>query len=318
MPFAYPVHRTLVLVAQPEYLATDDLLLIRDKITAQAPDIRVLVVGRSDSARLIDESLWKRPALTVSFGPLGSFRPLRGILFCNEAIPKIEQFRRMTASGISTPRTAIFKFGMNLPPDEWKDFCILKPANLSITSSGRGIYLFRRDRLKTIKPEDLPPDHFARREEMLVQSFIDSGPTFKVYRCLTLFGEVIYQNVSEDPEPRSSLEVADEVIEAIVPEPRRSRATPRIDTDPRVMAFAASIHKAFADTPLLGCDIIQEEHTGDLYAIEVNAGGNVWHLSSPRTRDFRSISKIQEYLKTFKSYDKAALSLIRATRRHAA
>ena len=115
MPFAYPVHRTLILVAQPEYLATDDLLLIREKIAAQAPDIRVLVVGRADAARLIDASLWQRPALTVSFGPLGKFRPLRGQVFCNETIPKIEQFRRMTANGTTSPRTALFQFGMDLP-----------------------------------------------------------------------------------------------------------------------------------------------------------------------------------------------------------
>jgi len=63
------------------------------------------------------------------------------------------------------------------------------------------------------------------------------------------------------------------------------------------MAFAASVHAVFPDMPLLGCDIVREHATGRLHAIEVNAGGNVWHLSSPRTSNWRSITKIQDYLR---------------------
>jgi hypothetical protein len=206
---------------------------------------------------------------------------------------------------------------MDLPFEEWGEFCILKPADLSVTSSGRGICLYRRNRLEKLTLQVLPMDHYARKGQMVVQAFVNSGPRFRVYRCLTLFGEVIYQNISEDPEPHPSLDSADEVIEGLLPEPNRSRSTPRIDTDPEVMAFGSSVHRAFPDVPLLGIDILRDTETGQLYAIEVNAGGNVWHLSSPRTQASRSITKVQQYLKTFQSYDKAALALIRAARRHA-
>lgn len=103
----------------------------------------------------------------------------------------------------------------------------------------------------------------------------------------------------------------------MVPEPPRNRTVPRINTEPDIMAFAATIQSAFPDIPLLGCDIVKEIPGNRLHAIEVNAGGNVWHLSSPRTSGSRTITKIQSYLKTFESYDKAALALIRATRRRA-
>jgi hypothetical protein len=317
MPFAHPVKRTLLLVAQPEYLATDDLFLIRDKIAGQAPDLTVLVVGRGDRAELLAASLWQRPVLTVSFGPMGSFRPLRGAVLFNRAVAKIEQFAKLAAAGIATPMTAVFRFGMPLERSVWGDLCVLKPADLSNTSSGRGLYLYRTARLERLTEEALPEAHHARLGPMLVQSFVDTGPHFRVYRCLTLFGEAIYQNLSEDPETHPPLEASDDVIETIHPEPHRARAAPRLDTDPEVMSFAGRIHTAFPDVPLLGCDIVREHATGRLFAIEVNAGGNVWHLSSPRTQAFRSISKIQDYLKTFQSYDKAALALIRAARRHA-
>ena len=317
MPFVHPLHRTLLLVAQPEYLATDDLLVIRDKIVGQAPDLRVLVVGRADRADLIDRALWQRPTLTVSFGPLGKFRSLRGPIFFNQAVPKLDQFRQMSALGVCTPKTALFRPGMALPLEQWGEFCILKPADLSVTSTGRGIYLYRRHRLGAFTLSELPLDHYARSGRMIVQAFVNSGPHFSVYRCLTLFGEVIYQSISEDPEPHPSLDSPDAVIESLLPEPSRSRTAPRIDTDPEVMAFGSSVHRAFPEIPLLGVDILRDFETGQLYAIEVNAGGNVWHLSSPRTQVSRSITKVQQYLKTFQSYDKAALALIRATRRHA-
>jgi hypothetical protein len=83
------------------------------------------------------------------------------------------------------------------------------------------------------------------------------------------------------------------------------------------MSFASSLHNVFPSIPLLGCDILKEQGTGNLYALEVNAGGNVWHLSSPRTQGSRTITKTLEYVKTFQPFDRAALALIRMTRQHA-
>lgn len=317
MPFAYPVQRTLILVAQPEYLATDDLFILREHIQKQAPDIKVFVVGRSDRADAINQEYWRRQTLTVSFGPLGKFKPLRGEIFANHPVAKLDQYQLMAAAGVSTPKTALFQFGMDLPVEQWGEFCVLKPANLEMSSSGRGLYLLRSRRLAAITADDLPADHLARREKMIVQSFIDTGPRFAVYRSLTLFGEIVYQNLAEAPEPHPSLASDDSIVEGIHPEPPRALTAPRINTDADIMAFASSIHKAFPTIPLLGCDIVKDHATGQPYVIEVNAGGNVWHLSSPRTRDSRSITKIQNYLRTFQSYEKAATALVRAARRHA-
>lgn len=255
--------------------------------------------------------------MTVSFGPLGKFRPPRGPVLWNRAISKIEQFQRFLDAGIRTPKTSLFHFGMNLPEDEWGGLCILKPASLEMTSSGRGLYLFRTKRLESLSATELPEGHFATKNPMLVQSFIETGTRFKVYRTLTLFGEVIYQNMTEAQSEHPALTSSDAEIESILPEPPRSLSGPAINLEADVMSFASKIHTAFPAIPLLGCDILKEHGTGNLYALEVNAGGNVWHLSSPRTQGSRTITKTLEYVKTFHPFDKAALALISITRRNA-
>ena len=317
MPVAYPVKRSLVIIAQPQHLATDELFLIRDNIKAKAPDIHVLIAGRNDSAELIDAKFWGQPAITVSFGPLGKFKPPRGPVLWNRAISKIDQFHRLSDAGIRTPKTSLFHFGMKLPAEEWGEFCILKPANLEMTSNGYGLFLFRTKRLETLSASELPEGHFAAKNPMLVQSFIETGSRFRVYRTLTLFGEVIYQNMSEAQTEHPALTSSDSEIERILPEPPRSLTVPTINVEPDVMRFASSLHNAFPVIPLLGCDILKEQGTGNLYALEVNAGGNVWHLSSPRTQGSRTITKTLEYVKTFQPFDRAAVALIRMTRRHA-
>lgn len=317
VPFYHPIERGLILVAQPEYMSPSDVFLIRGKIHSIAPDIKVMIVGRSDRADLISREFWNRPILTVSFGPMGRFNPLRGKVLQNRPIPKLHQYARLKNYDVMTPRTAKFDFGMALPIQEWGNFCILKPADLNITSSGRGIYLYRSERLERLVLDALPRQHMAASNPMIVQSFIDTGPRFTVYRCLTLFGERIYQNKTQSPENHPPLHSNDAIIESIVPEPPRSKSIPEINADPDIAIFAKKISEAFSEIPLLGCDILKEEKSGNLYAIEVNAGGNVWHLSSPRTEKTRSATKTQLYVKAFKPFDVAARSLVRAVRRYA-
>lgn len=50
----------------------------------------------------------------------------------------------------------------------------------------------------------------------------------------------------------------------------------------RIIEFAERIHRAFPTIPLLGSDIVEEVGTGILYALEVNAIGWTFHLTSPR------------------------------------
>ena len=42
------------------------------------------------------------------------------------------------------------------------------------------------------------------------------------------------------------------------------------------MALGIKIAEAFPGLPLLGIDIVKHSETGELFALEVNGGGNTW------------------------------------------
>jgi hypothetical protein len=88
---------------------------------------------------------------------------------------------------------------------------------------------------------------------------------------------------------------------------------------PDVHEFARKIASAFPAVPLLGCDIVKDIHTGELHALEVNAGGDVWHFSSPFLAEIRAKHpNIEKSMKAqYGAFDVAAKALIRATRQMA-
>lgn len=314
MPFLFPTRRNLLLIAQPAYLATQDLFLIRDLIHKSAPDVNTFIVGSQDNPSLMDPSIWRHPSITVSFAAPGQFVAPRGPLLANRPIHKVDQFKALSAAGISTPLTKRFIFGEALNEAIWGPLVILKPADFSMTSSGTDLYLFRTSRISEIRPVDVKSRHQKISNDMILQQFINTGDYFSVYRSLTLFGEVLYQNLAVAPEPHPPLDSSDEIIESILPEPDRSKTIPLINFESDVMNFAKCVATAFPDVPLLGCDILREKASGKLYALEVNAGGNVWHFSSPRTQKWRRVDRVMEYVKAFDSFNVAAQVLIRVTR----
>jgi D-alanine-D-alanine ligase-like ATP-grasp enzyme len=87
--------------------------------------------------------------------------------------------------------------------------------------------------------------------------------------------------------------------------------------DADVLAFAKRIAGVFGGIPLLGIDIVREHGSGKLYALEVNAGGNVWHFSSPywaeRRARYPHVARAMH--EQFGAFDVAAKALISATRR---
>jgi hypothetical protein len=50
--------------------------------------------------------------------------------------------------------------------------------------------------------------------------------------------------------------------------------------DEEVLSFARRIAAALPEIPILGCDIVREEETGSLHALEANSFGQTWHFSS--------------------------------------
>lgn len=302
----------LVFVHQPSKLARADIDAISRKIVAMAPEIKVFGVLPSHGAEIIPAQDWLRPTLTVSFGPVRRFIPPRGPVYENRFVSKLEQFRRFRAIGVDTPHTEPYRQAMALDPQQWGPFVIMKPSDPDLTSTGRDLHVFRTS---SLSGRSLPADHPGCHVPMLLQQWIDSGETMTTYRCLTLFGAVLYGTISQSPDPRPSLNAPDDVIEAMKAESDRGH-NKKCD-DPDVMAFASRMAEAFPRHPILGCDVLREAGTGRLYAIEVNGGGNVWHFSSPRTAPWRSHDKTEDLKRHFSSFDVAAEVLATKTRAEA-
>lgn len=310
MSFLLP-KKSLILVISETRCDPADFLDIAQRIRAQAPDVMVQVLT-PDRLGQAAKSLWSRPTLAVCLKSIPKLKMPRGRMLMCWAIPKLQQAEIMKLNGIATPHAQTYRFGMNFDETVWGSHVILKPNDLRFSSKGAGLEVISAKELSGKSEQDFPPDHFARTHEMLVQRFIDTGKHPIWYRAMTLLGEVltIYKVTF----------TAEKGADGSVPKDfhsKSSEAMREFQHYPNVHAFARKTAAAFANWPLLGCDILEEHGTGNLYALEVNAGGNIWHFSSPFSAKHRAAHP--EYaaprMNQYGAFDVAAKALINATRR---
>lgn len=303
--------KSLILVISETRCDPADFMDIAEKIRAQAPDVIVHVLT-PDKLRTAAQDIWSRPTLAVCLMQIPKLEMRRGKILMSRPISKLQQAEMMKIRGIPTPHVETYRFGMVFDETLWGSHVVLKPQDLNFTSKGAGLEIIATKKLSGMSLQDFPADHFARNHTMLVQRFIDTGPQPVRYRAMTFLGEVLYLSKStyEPMKPVGGDIPAD--FHSKAREMRRD-----FQPFPEFHAFARKLAAAFQQWPLLGCDILEEHGTGKLYALEVNAGGNVWHFSSPFLEKDRE--KHPEYnaprLKQFNAFETAAKALINATRR---
>lgn len=301
-----------------------DLVEIADEIARMADDVHVIIVSQSDTAAAVPAAAWDRPTMTVCFGSLGQFAPLRGSVFQNRPLSKLEQYECFKVAGIRTPRTALFEFGRHYDPADWGEFVILKPAPYRLSSKAR-VYLFRSERLSGLRPHHLDPTHPARRSAMLVQPFIDTGVYPTSHRVLTLFGTPIHsmRKISRIARPPldKELDRFDAVTVATNDDGRKADDPlyPHFElfVDDEILATAPAIYRAMPSIPLQGCDFLRDANSGALYALEFNPAGNTWHISSRSAVEARKLVPRRAYIDQFGAWKVAARTLIEQTRAHA-
>jgi hypothetical protein len=290
---------------------------IAQRIENIAPDIHVRVFHPYRFTELPDTT-WKNPTLLVNLMLSEPLTLPRGAALLSRQLSKLQQDEMFRLGGIRTPKTAKYEIGMQLDPEIWGEFVLMKPMPLHLTSKGKSIQVFRTRRLSGIAAGDFPLNHLVHSTPMLLQQFIDSGPIPQKYRALTLCGEVLYISKDSCSTQRPDFSATDDEIEKGIY--HANGASIEYGQYPEIHEFALRMAAAFPSIPLLGCDIIADACTGELYALEVNAGGNVWHFSSKmmaesRTRKPDVIKKIHEQ---YGAFDVAAKALIKTTRRMAA
>jgi len=241
----------------------------------------------------------------------------RGAAVVSRQLSKLQQDEMFRLAGIRTPLTKQYDIAMTLATQVWGEFILMKPAPLHLTSKNLGIQVFRTSRLSGMAASDFPADHLVHTTAMLIQQLVDSGPHLEMYRALTLCGEVLYIARITNTQRRPELSSPDNVIEAS--SFRSDGSHVEYGQYPEIHEFARRMASAFPAVPLLGCDIIREATSDELYALEVNAGGNVWHFSSRMQAERRA--RLPEDMKRrheqYGAFDVAAKALVRATRRMA-
>jgi len=133
---------------------------------------------------------------------------------------------------------------------------------------------------------------------------------------LTLFGHTLYCARNRWGNVRPSLaEIAADRFGVIASNNKQMGGRIRsICNDAEIIALGERVHQAFPECSVLGVDIIRDSQTGQLYVLEVNPYGAVWHLSSPLARTF-SPDHVRELYAQFNALDRVADLLIQKNSR---
>lgn len=258
-----------------------DWIAVQKRIERDAPDIEVRIANNGHANSATARWQVRRPSVVFSPSVLINFVPRGGTIFAGRMISKDEQILRLSEIGILTPRTEILSRLSQFDPKEWGDYLVVKPSR---SHSGQGVRLVRTTDLR-LRYTELTA---VTNDSFLVQPFIDHSedgyPT--EYRVLTLFGRTLYCARNRWGTLRPPLaEIANDPGGIIASNNKEMGGRVRtICNDAEIIALGERAHEAFPDCPVLGVDIIRETQTGQLYVLEVNPYGAVWHLSSPLAR----------------------------------
>ena len=308
--------KNLILLNQPGAQDRRDFEEIAVRIAEAAPDIHVQIVQMTNGQDGLPETFWRRPAFSVSMLPPRYFRPKRGPLYHGLPIPKLVQMKKFVEAGIPVPAAKRYQLGTGLDPSFWGDHVILKTAVPLATSLGDAVFLVPVRRVRELAPVLFPPGHRGRAA-LLVQRFVDTGDYPESYRVLTLFGEplhsVTYRSKASRPPLDATGGEACSVASNIEPD-----FTCELTTGEDVLAFARRAAAAMPRVPLQGLDIIRDRHSGKLYVLEANPGGNTWHFSSKLAEEGRKEVSREARIAQLDAWGVAARVLAERTRAEAA
>jgi hypothetical protein len=287
---------TLVLVPEASICDINDFHEIAHLIGNLAPDIVVHVVKR--------KHLWlkqwlfmRRPCLYVAFYEARFFRPIRGLCLHGRSMEKSAQYTFMQAAGIDVIPWQPIVPGRLYEEKDWGNPVIVKPDR---GREGRDVRLSH--------PENIAYEKISPYGEAhLIQKFIETGDNPCYFRCLTLFGEVLYL--------RKTSNLSEELLDGL-PNPVANAAHGKAELviDAEVMAFAKkNATHAFPNIPLLGQDIVRDRTTGQLYCLEVNPYGSTWHFSTTTGLNLQKRDNIY-YKDQFNAFNVAARVLIEKAR----
>lgn len=313
--------RNLILITQPGRQDPKDFEEIAERVRKLDRYIKVFVLTPENTSDDIKREDWRNPTLTVTLGNMGNFRPRRGRFFYNRQISKERQVELFTSDGIRTPKTIAYSAGMVLDEKEWGSVVVVKTNNLSHTSQGQSASLVQLKHLNDFSSLSDPLKERIRSNGVLVQEFVPTGNYPTSYRAGIFLGRVIHMMKKRSNVP--ILDLANASIEELNIDSNHESpgennfAARELVVDDEIMALSTRIAGIFPGLPLLGIDIIRHSKTGELFALEINGGGNTWQFSSRHAAQGRLVISKEERVKQFDAWNTCARALVEKTRSHA-
>jgi hypothetical protein len=314
-PKADPV-RNLVIVHEPDVQDFADLEAIADVVRQLAPDIEVFIASNDTPSSTTRKLAARRPTLIYSPTVLRRFKPLRGKIYSGALISKDVQIERLSQAGLSVPHFELLTEHFEFDPARFGAIVLVKPTGF--TSHGRGIEMVRTAELAGTRWRQHPAVRAAGGLPLMVQRFIDTGAYPAHYRVLTFFGQPIFAFKAVSTLERPSLDASSERLAAgpfMAKHGQRQLIAP-VETD--VLEFANGTFRAIPEVALHGCDIIRETHSGRLYILEVNPGGNTWSFSSQWAPMLRTELNMPDLSTQFDAWKTCGQMLVQYTREEAA
>jgi hypothetical protein len=302
--------RNLVIVHSPDHQALSDWTTVKEKIEARAPDIEVRIADNTIPNSATRRWQVRRPSLVFSASPLLAYRPAGGRVYQGQRLHKVEPLERLSAAGIPTPDSALLMPGIELDPDRWGAFVVVKPTGRR-SSYGRMVQLARTETIGK-RYDELTG---GGRTEMMVQTYVDAtdeeGRGCDV-RVMTLFGRPIYSLKATEVSPRPPpAEIADGDGQVALNR-KGNKVTLTLEAEDDMIALARATAAAMPEIPCLGIDVLRDRASGRPVMLEAN-GASVWHLSSRSTRNYPP--EVQKDIYTqFDALETAAEALIERTR----
>ena len=313
--------RNLVLITHPGRQDPKDFEEIAERVRKLDRYIKVFVLTPENTSDDIKREDWRHPTLTVSLGSMGNFDPKRGRFFYNRQISKERQAELFASDGIRTPRTIAYSAGMVLDEKEWGSVVVVKTNSLNQTSQGQSASLVQLKHLNDFSSLTGPLKERIMSTGVLVQEFVPTGDYPTSYRAGIFLGRVIHmmKKRSNIPIPDLAITSIEELnIDSNHEFPGQSNFAAReLVVDDEIVAFSSRISQIFPGLPLLGIDIVRHSNTGELFALEINGGGNTWQFSSRHAAPGRLVISKEERMKQFDAWNTCARALVEKTRSHA-
>lgn len=307
----------LMLVAKAKQGHAQDFRRIAEIIRRRTRDVVPYVVSDRIYNSLRTCLSW-RPSLVVSPLELKHLAPLRGNVCQNRLLFKSVEYGRLDSAAIPIPKWDLVTPTHTPDLSSFGPYVVQKPD-----CGGRGaeVRIKRRGRVRWSPPKNGRSIKIGATN-LIVQDFVFTGPWPSSYRVTTWFGRPLFAWKVTAAQSRRPLSErygfrGGDVGGGMSICSSGEGCTFELCFDEDVLELACRAHQAFSDFPILGVDIVRDAESGQLYVLEANSCGHLWHFSSPTGLSIQRDNGI-DFASQFNGLERAAEVLIEETLSRAA